>query len=114
MDLKDFIKKTLQSIVYAVNEAGFSEKRIAPPLEVPGEDDGIKGQFFTETKDGLQPVFMVEFDVAVTASDTKSTEGGGGIKVLELVRAEGKKSAEVNNSTVSRVKFQVPVRISAK
>jgi hypothetical protein len=50
----------------------------------------------------------VEFDVAVTAGTDQSAGAGGSIKVLGLqLGTEG--AVKYENSSVSRVKFSVPV-----
>lgn len=50
----------------------------------------------------------VEFDIAVTVSDEVSGKANAGIKVLSVgIGGEGAKAAK--ESTVSRVKFTVPI-----
>jgi hypothetical protein len=50
----------------------------------------------------------IEFDVAVTAGETQSQGGSGGITIVGLgLKGEGK--AETANTTVSRVRFSVPI-----
>jgi hypothetical protein len=55
---------------------------------------------------------MVDFDVAVSADTKKGSEVGGGIRVLELLSVGGRRSSDIHNSTVSRIKFKVPVRLT--
>ena len=112
MDLQTFVEHTVLSIVRGVDAARRAPPGIAPPIEMPGDDDKVEGVFFTDTKTGLQPVFMVEFDVAVTATDKKATDAGGGIRVLEFIRADAKRSSESQGSTVSRIQFKIPVRLT--
>jgi hypothetical protein len=57
-------------------------------------------------KDYVQPV---EFDVAVTASEKSSVGGKGGIKILSVGQVGAEGSTGVERSTVSRVKFSIPI-----
>lgn len=51
---------------------------------------------------------QIEFDVAVTASSTEATKGGGGLKVA-VVSAGLEASREAGEERVSRIKFQVVI-----
>jgi hypothetical protein len=51
----------------------------------------------------------VEFDVAVTESDKTSAGGKAGIKVLSAVEIGGEGSKAWERSTVSRIKFSIPI-----
>jgi len=53
---------------------------------------------------------MIEFDVAITASDTSSVEGGAGISIAPL-RLGGSGTSESQQQSVSRVKFFVPLTL---
>lgn len=113
MDLQTFVQSTVLAIARGVEAARKDSDGVAPQLQMPGEDDKVEGLLFTRPEGkGLQPVFMVEFDVAVSASDKNSGSVGGGIRVLEFFSAEGKQSTEKEASTVSRIKFKVPVRLT--
>lgn len=72
----------------------------------------MTGLIFTRDGGNLQPVFMVDFDVAVSADTKKSSEVGGGIRVLELLSGGAKRSTDAHDSTVSRIKFKVPLRLT--
>ena len=113
MELQTFVENTVLAIARGVEAARKASDGIAPSLMMPGEDDKVGELLFTQP-DGKnpQPVFMVEFDVAVSASDKTSVSAGGGIRVLEFLSAEGKRDTEKEASTVSRIKFRVPVRLT--
>jgi hypothetical protein len=112
MDLQVFVEKTLLAIAKGVEAAHKSAPGIAPLLEPPGEDDDLTGLIFTKDGGNLQPVFMVEFDVAVSAESKKGHDLGGGIRVLEFISGGAKRSSETHNATVSRIKFKVPLRLT--
>jgi hypothetical protein len=111
MNLKDFIYGTLCSIVEAVDDG--KEKhgdKIARKISV-GEGHPIDG--FVYEKGNLTAVFMVDFDVAVTASQEADGEINGGIKVLDMGFGS-KASGKINDTSVSRIRFKIPIRITPK
>ena len=121
MELKDFVKSALVEVVEAVSEAQMDliEKRamINPKIYV----DNItktQGQSNLHLKEGTGsphrtlPVYHavqnIDFDVAVTISDTTKTGGGGRISVIALSLG-GEASDEMQTTSVSRIKFSVPI-----
>jgi hypothetical protein len=112
MELQTFVEQTLLAIANGVEAARKKVPSVAPLLEQPGEDDGVTGVMFTRDRGTLQPVFMVEFDVAVSADKKAGSEIGGGIRVLEFLSGGAKRSSETQNSTVSRIKFKVPLQLT--
>lgn len=95
MELKDFVKNVLIQLDQAVDESRALTKRDI--------------RFIGNTQNRA-----VEFDIAVTVESASEKGGGGGIKVLELIKAEGKISSENKNSTVSRIKFGVQIDTNTK
>lgn len=57
-------------------------------------------------------VKFVEFDVAVTESESVTSEKQGGVSIWKA-NIGGKSGNESSNVAVSRIKFAVPVRFSA-
>jgi hypothetical protein len=53
----------------------------------------------------------VEFDVAVTAGETKKSGGGAGISVVGLGGGGAHSTTEGQSSNVSRIKFSVPLTL---
>jgi hypothetical protein len=53
---------------------------------------------------------MIDFDVAVTSSSSASGNVGGGINVAGF-ELGGKGEVNDGNENVSRIKFQIPVRL---
>lgn len=66
-------------------------QELRPLLAPPRESDDVKGLIFTQEGGNLQPVFMVEFDVAVSAEGKKASGVGGEIRVLEFSSAGAKR-----------------------
>lgn len=107
MELREFVAETLVAIQEGVAEAihrADESKTIGRINPVWRSDEKI------DWKEYVQPV---EFDVAVTTTDKSAAGGKGGIKVLSVVDvgAEGSKSSE--RSTVSRIKFTIPISAPA-
>src|SRR5207247_9354223 len=78
MNLQEFIRDSLKQIMAGVSEAS-TDTRIAPQIVI-GDEDKVTLRTFQ----GYNAVFLVDFDVAVTAADTSMTGGGGGITVLPV------------------------------
>jgi hypothetical protein len=105
MELKDFIVRALADIVGAVKESQEAAKevgaRIAPDVVVRDADRK------TLTRSG-EPITQVEFDVAVTASDSSETKGGVGVLAGIFTLGSAGQSAS-GSSSVTRIRFAVPV-----
>ena len=111
MQLKNFISQALTEIIHGVSDAqqalGDNGKFINPELstqqgdhEKHGKNVSIQGQL----------VQIVEFDVAVTATEGTGTKGGIGVVAgFFAIGSQGQSSSE--NSAVSRIKFSVPITL---
>ena len=100
MELKDFVKETLISVVGGVKEA-------QNVLAGMNTNESIKvGQFSIQSWDSNDEGRFISFDVAVTTTSEKSgkTEAGGKVLV-----ANANIGGELKHSTenISRVKFKV-------
>jgi hypothetical protein len=105
MELREFVAETLVAVQEGVSDAirRVGERKvigIVSPVWEGGAGEKV------DWKDYVQ---SVEFDVAVTATDKTEATGKGGIKIAPFAElgGEGAKSAE--RSTVSRIKFSIPI-----
>lgn len=102
-DLHTFISSTIQQIMMAVDEAGYIVNTMpyaqAGYVMVGGDDTS-----------GLE---FVEFDIAVTYSDTSSSEVAGGLKIQVLSLGGGTKES-FENQSINRIRFKVPVSYPGK
>lgn len=110
MDLKEFVSQTLSQIIDGVTDAqdSVSDKggEINPHLNTSHEQLGKQGFLFTSEG----PAQIVQFDVALTVTEGTGTKGGIGIFAGAInLGSSGESSAQ--NSSVSRVKFSVPLRL---
>ncbi len=105
MELREFVTETLIAIQEGVQEAihrwteGQRTGVINPVWNVK---DGV-------TVDWKDYERVVEFDVAVTATDKAGATGKGGIKVFTVVDVGAEGSTSSERSTVSRIKFSIPI-----
>jgi hypothetical protein len=111
LELKDFVRETLVQIAHGVSEAQkeLSESAAEVNPQVSRRFD-VKNSNYGDSQSG-KPIFLIDFDVAVTATEGTQTKGGIGVVagVLALGRHGQSDSA---NSSVSRIKFMVPMALS--
>lgn len=88
MELKEFIKKALSEIIEAVDEVS---------------DTASRGVYLHNNDSSRS----IEFDIAVSAAEKGTADGGGGIRVLQFLEFGMKEGKEITNTTVSRIKFGI-------
>lgn len=101
MELKDFIKGTISDIAIAIKELNNEKSDMGLLVNPNNYDCIIKDEY--SIGDG-RVVKDIEFNLSISASDT--TEAGGGIKINVLKAGINN---ETSNSTVSIIKFSIPV-----
>lgn len=107
MDLKEFTKQTLVQIVEGAHEANayFAEQGGRVRIDQPAPY-GSKGT--------VPSIIDVDFDVAITATETEGLNGGGGLKVASFISIGGGAESKAENQTVSRVKYTLKLELSKK
>jgi hypothetical protein len=103
LDLEDFVATSLEQIVKGV-------KRAQDAVLETGAKINSKVNKLTELRDHQTGISMqyVEFDLAVTASD--STKTGGGLKAgVAVLSANFGGGSDSQHSSVTRIKFTVPL-----
>lgn len=109
MDLKEFTKQTLMQIVEGAAEANAELSNGAYiPYHVPNNS---KGRYIYD--DGAN-VVDVDFDVAITAIETESANGGASLKVASLLNIGGCGENKIENQTISRIKYTLPLVLAKK
>lgn len=105
MELREFVAETLKQIVEGVKDAQAAVKTKGGQIN-PRLSSGSQ-KLRTISSESVQ---MVEFDVALTIVEGKGTKGGIGVFVGPLgIGSQGQSSSE--NTSVSRIKFQVPITL---
>ena len=95
MELKEFIKQTLLSIVSGVEEANEEVDRFR-----------LSNHKHYETGENGQ---KIGFDVSITVKETSKNNVSGGIKVA-LVNLNGGRKASESNQNVHKIQFEVFVK----
>ena len=108
MELKDFVSESIKQIIDGVNEAKkHADKNggVINPQRWRVNSANIQAKADRKTGAAIE---TIEFDVAVTATDGSSTKGGIGV-FIGAVNLGAQEHTENSNSSVSRLKFSVPV-----
>lgn len=113
MDLKDFVKEALLQItagVTAAQEQVRSSGGYINPSAVASAPGKSETAHFALLDSG-QNVFLVDFDVAVSA--VESAEGGAGAKlaVASLFSLQAGGKTGTTSESTSRIKFRVPLAL---
>ena len=106
MRLEDFINETLTEIALGIHRAQSNSRTyclIINPLETLARA-GARIEAYVRD---------VEFDVALTTSEGKGSGAEGEITVAGFLKAGGRGRAESASSSVSRIRFTVPVLFPA-
>jgi len=113
MELKDFVSESLKQIIKGIKSAqDFAQKegrgaKIGPRgIAVLARDS--QGQRPPHESKPRLPLERVEFDVAVTASETPDKSGGVGTR-LRVVDVGAQAGKTTENIKVSRIRFSVPI-----
>ena len=108
MELREFVAVTLTQIVEGVKEAQTRSKdhgaQVNPSLSTSAELAAKHGILIASGSAAQ----LVQFDVALTATEGTRTKGGIGV-VVGVVALGSTGQSQAENSSVSRVKFSVPL-----
>lgn len=113
MDLDEFVKQTLVHISRGVKESqeevrslgGFSN-----PAVYASSSAAAQGTHFGDAGNG-HSVLLIDFDVAVSATDAAEGGGKGKISVVKMFSAEAGAKLSSVNETTSRIQFKVPLAL---
>ena len=105
MELKDFVKATLEQIVEGVASA---QEAIAPKRAVinPSEMEFYKDGVWSNYSHAMPQ--NVEFDVGLTSTDKKGSVEGIGV-FLGSINLGKKNDVGVENVAITKVRFSVPL-----
>jgi hypothetical protein len=110
MKLDEFITSSLKSIVKGIKDSQEDCKQngaLINPHIGKWDMEKIETQYVKD-EEGARRISKVDFDIAVTASNSSETGGGAGINVYAM-KLGGKISDTEKNETVSRIKFDVNI-----
>jgi predicted ATP-dependent Lon-type protease len=108
MELKEFITETLVQVATGIEQAqsALKEKNIDAIINtnVTKHDSG-----HLVTGGRRKPVEIVEFDVAILASEGTETKAGIGLKVASLLNLDAGGKSNNTAGRESRIKFKIPM-----
>ena len=108
MELREFVSLTLQQLIDGIAEAQGKVQtgEVNPKIWNYQREEAAKLKIL-ESNAGKW-IHLVEFDVAVTVAEGTATKGGLGLVVGPVALGSSGQSSN-QSSTVSRIKFEVPV-----
>ena len=110
IELKDFVSEALKQIIEGIvvaQEFAKAKHTAVVPTDIyynsdsPNVPEGILGGGDSYTN-------LINFDIAVTASDALQKKSGLGV-FITVIGSSLQSQEDVSNSSVSRIKFTVPV-----
>ena len=106
MDLKTFVSESITQIAQGIQAAQTDN----PGISIcPKVAKGKNGLILVEGSHLKEMPQLLSFDVAVTVVDSSSGSEGGKMRVLGVLCINGTSDSTHQNSTVSRIKFDIPL-----
>ena len=105
MELREFVRSTLLEIVAGVSDA---QEALIEDGSTAVINAGATSNLKQHHEGGRRTLEMVQFDVALTVTET-TDKGIGGRLSIAAASIGTQRGASIENSEVSRVRFQVPV-----
>tara|TARA_B100000929_G_scaffold290970_1_gene286910 strand:+ start:512 stop:922 length:411 start_codon:yes stop_codon:yes gene_type:complete len=112
MDLKDFVAQTLSQIVQGVEQA---RGEIGDLAEVGGLPKGLPegaNRQLVNLDHGNGVAQLINFDVALTVESSTAGEGEAGAGIGGWLKVGGSAKHDSSTSSVSRIEFCVPLKLS--
>ena len=113
MDLQQFVRETLTEIILGVNaaqdqaEVEASGARINPAgIGLGATPDGYLGNLSSGW-----PVFVVDFDLAVTVSGTGQGEATAKVQVVSQFTSKLSGTKKAPRDSTNRIRFRVPIAL---
>ena len=113
MELQEFVKAALLQITTAVREAQDAVRDsggVLNPSAITSAPGSADLTHFATLESG-QNVFLVDFDVAVTATDALEGSGGGKLSVASVFSIHGGARTATTSESTSRIRFKVPLAL---
>lgn len=107
MDLKEFTTQTLIQIVEGTAEANQKLNQI--DSFIPDRNLNFVNTQCARDENGISRIVIpVDFDVAITTTESDGKSGGAGIKVVAF-NFGGNVESKVESQTISRIKYTIPL-----
>lgn len=106
MNLEKFVEESIMQIANGIKNAqASSEDILICPSVIPSENGLLIKEDGARFREAPQ---MINFDIAVTVTESKDKKGSGEVQVLGLSFGGGLDS-NYQNSSISRIKFEIPI-----
>ena len=113
MDLKEFTKQTLIQIVEGAASA--NDELANCDSYIPYTNIGNSKSAYSYDENRVARLIVnIDFDVAITATESESANGGASLKVASLLNIGGSGENKTENQTISRIKYTLPLVLSKK
>ncbi len=120
LTLDEFIAETLAGIVKGIDSAKAKlaetgrDDWISPPIERVGEAHDLHDTDVSVYRAGgyTSKANVVRFDVALHATDAEETGGRVGVSAATMLTVSGGKKMTSEETSISRVKFEIPLVIA--
>jgi hypothetical protein len=110
MDLRTFVAESLVQIVQGVVDS--AERISAMGGAVSPAFDGARSEaVLGKTPGAGKPVYLVDFDIAVTVSAGRSAESAERLTVAGVGSQQANTADSSDEQTASRLRFKVPVQL---
>jgi hypothetical protein len=112
MELKDFIKATLNDVVAAINESNEATNgSVSPFFNSSTERQNL---IIGENKKERFVMTEVRFEVSIQAEETSSGSGKAKVTVIPaLLKVDAGGEIASKNTAVNKICFSVPVKLSS-
>jgi hypothetical protein len=108
MKLEEFITETINQIISGISKTHDHAKEKGATVNPRLEHRKTTLSTGKTTVRAVSPIHNVEFDVAVTTTEGKGTKGGFGVFVGPI-GAGSQGQSESSNTSMSRIKFSIPI-----
>lgn len=105
MNLSQFIATAVEQIYSGVKGNKFS---CYVPTDLKVNRETVRSGVFSDAEGNA--VFMIDFDVAVSTSETKEGKGQGSLSVFSVVGVDGAFADKCTNANINRIRFSVPIK----
>jgi hypothetical protein len=109
--ISEFISQTLTQITKAVSASQAEVRELGGFISPAAITFPGAGTPFGEVPVTQQQVFLVEFDIAVTATDTTGTNAAAKLQIVSFIKLDAGGNSAASHETVSRIKFRVPLAL---
>lgn len=112
MNLSEFVKETLLAIHEGVKNAQQETAKHPEPSPIAprvAQDVSFKGP----RNENNRPLFPVEFDVAVTISNTSEISGTAKGGLITVLSASTEAALGTQHESATRIKFTVPIEYTS-